>query len=101
MWLSILKMAARRAVGAGADVDHAGILARARITQGACGRQLLQVDARALVGAMLGPHHREDAELGQVRLAPERVQDALIFLGAEAVLGDDLGRDPVRHGSGL
>ena len=42
---------------------------------------------------MLRPHHREDAELGQVRLAAQRVEDALIFLGGKAVLGDDFRRD--------
>ena len=76
-----------------ADVDHAGILARAADHPGRLGRQLLQVDARAFVGAMLGPHDREDAELDQVGLAAQRVEDALIFLGREAVLGDDFGGD--------
>ena len=42
---------------------------------------------------MLRPHHREDAELDEIGLATERFQDALIFLGREAVVGDDLGRD--------
>ena len=59
-----------------ADVDHAGILARAADHPRRLGRKLLQVDARALVAAMLRPHDREDAELDQVRLAAERVQDA-------------------------
>jgi hypothetical protein len=38
---------------------------------------------------MLGPHHREDAELGEVGLAPQRVEDALIFFRGKAVFGDD------------
>ena len=42
---------------------------------------------------MLRPHDREDAELGEVRLPPQRVEDPLIFLAGEAVLGDDLRRD--------
>ena len=46
-----------------------------------------------LFRSMLGPHDREDAELGQVGLAPERMKDALIFVGGEAVLGDQFGRD--------
>ena len=46
-----------------ADVDHAGILARSADHPRRLGRQLLQVDARALVAAMLRPHDREDAEL--------------------------------------
>ncbi len=42
---------------------------------------------------MLGPHHREDAEFDEVRLAAERFQDAIIFIGRETVLGDHFGRD--------
>ena len=48
-----------------ADVDDAGILARALDHPRRLGRQLLQMDARGFVGAVLAPHHREDAELGQ------------------------------------
>src|SRR6185312_13004733 len=54
---------------------------------------LLQVDARALVAAMLRPHDREDAELDQVRLAAEGFQDPAIFFVAEPVLGDHFGSD--------
>ena len=43
-------------------------------TCGPFGRQRLQVHARALVAAVLGPHHREDAELGQVRLAAQEAR---------------------------
>src|SRR6185312_7806825 len=42
---------------------------------------------------MLRPHDREDAELDEVGLATERLQDAPIFLVAEAVLGDHFGGD--------
>src|SRR5690242_11019674 len=42
---------------------------------------------------MLAPHHREDAELGQVRLAPENGDGAGVLLGCQAVLGDDVGGD--------
>ena len=42
---------------------------------------------------MLAPHHREDAELGEVRLASEDALDARVFLRREAVLGDQFGRD--------
>ena len=55
-----------------ADVDRAGVLARALQHARPCRRQLLQVDARALVAAVLRPHHREDAELGLGRLALQR-----------------------------
>jgi hypothetical protein len=76
-----------------ADVDHAGILAGPADHPGRGRRQLLQVDSRGFVRAMLRPHDREDAELGEVRLAAKRVEDSLIFLRREAVLGDDLRRD--------
>ena len=76
-----------------ADVDHAGILARAADHPRRLGRQLLEVDARAFVRAMLGPHDRKDAELDQIGLAAKRVEDAVIFVGGKAVLGDDLGGD--------
>src|SRR6185437_15397668 len=42
---------------------------------------------------MLRPHDREDAELDEVGLATERLQDAPIFLVAEPVLGDHFGGD--------
>jgi hypothetical protein len=72
-----------------------------QITQGAVVGSFFKVDARAFVGAMLGPHHREDAEFGQVRLAAERVENARIFLIAEAVLGHHLRRDLARHARAL
>ena len=42
---------------------------------------------------MFRPHDREDAELDEVRLAAEGVEDAVIFVGGETVLGDHLGGD--------
>ena len=62
-----------------------------QITQGALVGSFFRWMRERFVGAMLRPHDREDAELGEVRLAAERVQDALIFLGGQAVLGDDFG----------
>src|SRR3546814_3745480 len=48
------------AVRAFADVDDAGILAGAADHPRRLGRQLLQMDARTFIAAMLGPHDRED-----------------------------------------
>ena len=67
-----------------ADVDDAGVFARPADHPRRLRRQLLQVDARAFVAAMLRPHDREDAELDHVRLAAERLEDAVIFFGAQA-----------------
>src|SRR3546814_20743948 len=57
------------------------------------GREFLQMEARAFIAAMLGPHDRENAEFDKVRLAPERGEDALIFFRRQAVFGDDFGGD--------
>ena len=56
-----------------ADVDRAGVLARALHDARPGRRQRLQVHARALVAAVLGPHHREQPELEQVGLAAEHL----------------------------
>src|SRR5581483_6648624 len=37
------------------------------------------------VAAVLRPHHREDPELGEVRLAPEKADDPFVLVGLEAV----------------
>ncbi len=75
------------------DVDHARVLARALDHPGRLGRQAAQMDLRRLVGAVLVPHRREDAELGEARRPADEVEDALIFVGLEAVLGDEIRRD--------
>ena len=76
-----------------ADVDGAGVLAGPLQHLRPVGRQRLQVHARALVAAVLGPHHREDAELGQVRLAAEELHDAFVLVGLEAVAFENLWID--------
>ena len=76
-----------------ANVDDARILPRAANHPLGLGRQLLEVQARALVRAMLAPHHGEDAQFEQIGLAAQRVQHALVFLGAQPVLFDDFGGD--------
>ena len=55
-----------------ADVDRAGVLARPLHDARAGGRQRLQMHARALVAAVLGPHHREQPELQQVGLTSQQ-----------------------------
>ena len=76
-----------------ADVDHAGILARALDHPRRLGRQAAQMHLGGLVRAVLVPHRREDAELGDGRLAADQLENALVFVGLEAVLGDQLGGD--------
>ena len=69
-----------------ADVDDAGVLARPLHYAAAVRWQAPQVNARRLVGAMLAVHHAEDAELGQAGLAAQRLQDAFVLLGRDAVV---------------
>src|SRR5690606_12064937 len=57
------------------------------------GRQRAQPFLRGLVGAVLVPHGREDAELGEARFAADEVQDALVFVRLQAVCLDEFGRD--------
>ena len=42
---------------------------------------------------MLAPHDGENAEFGEVRLASEDGFDAFVFVGRDAVFGDDFGCD--------
>jgi len=82
-----------------ADVDHAGVLARAADHPRGLGRQPLEVEAARFVRAMLAPHHGKDAQFDEVGLAPQRVKYALIFLGRKPVLVDDFGCDLRGRGS--
>ena len=57
------------------------------------GGKFFQLAPRILVGAVLAPHHRENAELGEIRLAPENLFDALEFVRHQTVFRDELGCD--------
>jgi hypothetical protein len=76
-----------------ADVDDAGILARPLDHPGRRGRQPAQMHLRGFVGAMLIPHSRKNAELGQRRLAADQIEDALVLVGLEPVFGDEFRGD--------
>ena len=54
-------------------------------TRAPFGGQRLQMHARALVAAVLGPHDREDAELGEIRLAADELDDAVVLAWRDAV----------------
>ena len=75
-----------------ADIDHPGILARPLDHPCPGGRQPLQPHLGGLVGAVLAPHHRDDAELGEVGRPAEEAAKTAIFLRRQAVLGDDCWR---------
>ena len=75
------------------NIDDAGIFAGATDHLRAGGGQFLEMQARGLVGTMFRPHHRENTEFGDIRLAPQRVQYALIFFCIEAMLAHGFGGD--------
>ena len=76
-----------------ADIDDTGVLARSLQHARAFGRQGFQPFLGGFVRAMLVPHGREDAELGEARLAADQLQNALIFIRLQAVGGNQVGRD--------
>src|SRR5882757_4204695 len=51
------------------------------------------MDARGFVRAVLVPHRREDAELGEGRHPADQFQNALVFVRLEAVRSDEFGSD--------
>jgi hypothetical protein len=75
-----------------ANVNDAGVFfASADEDAGGFGGKSFEKRTRVLIGTMLAPHHREDAQLRVVRLAAQNAFDALILLGGEAVLLDQFG----------
>jgi hypothetical protein len=75
------------------DVHRAGILAGPLDDLRPFGGQSPQIDARALVAAVLRPHHREDPKLGQVRIAPEKGDDPFVLVRLDAVALENLRVD--------
>ena len=69
-----------------ADVDDAGVLARADQDAGPLGGQPAQVQAAGLVGAVLRPHHRVHGQLQVVGMPPEDALD-----GGGLVVGEPEG----------
>src|ERR1019366_1465085 len=69
-----------------ADVDDAGVLPGPLHHATAVRGQALQVHARGFVGAVLAPHHAEDAQFRERRLATESLQQAVVFLGRDSVV---------------
>ena len=71
-----------------ADVDRARVLPRPLQHPRAVGGETPQVPAGALVAAVLGPHHREDPQLGERRLAAENLHQPAVLLRAQPVRVD-------------
>src|SRR5439155_22790476 len=68
------------------DVDHARVLTGPADDPRPRGGEPPEPLPRRLVGAMLAPHHREDAELREVRRAPHDGDRALELRGREPML---------------
>jgi hypothetical protein len=69
-----------------AYVDDAGVFSRTLYYATAVRGQPLQVNARGFVGAVLAPHHAEDAQLRKRGLAAERLQDAVVFFRRDSMV---------------
>ena len=72
------------------DIDRPRVFARSLHDTRPGRRQLFQVYPRTLVGAVLGPHHREHAQFRQIGPTPKDVDDFLIFIAREVVLSDEV-----------
>ena len=83
-----------------ADVHNAGVFARTLHDEFAARGEALQVYFARFVGAVLAPHHGENAEFGDVGIAAEDFLDARVFLWRYAVFGGDLGSDSNFRASG-
>src|SRR6266852_9849053 len=83
-----------------ADVHDACVFSRALHDKLAARGQPLQVDLARFVGAVLAPHHAEDAQFGDVWVAAKDFFHAGVFFGGEAVLGGDLRSDSNLSASG-
>ena len=94
----VVRLDLERARHAVADVDRAGVLARAEHEPAALDGQRLEQAARVLVAAVLGPHQAEDRELDLVRLAPQLLDDEVVLGVGEpelAVAGGDHDGAPI------
>ncbi len=74
-----------------ANIHGSSILARSLQHSLSRRRQPPKVDTRALVAAVLGPHHGEDTQLRQGRLSPQHLDDAGVFISRKAVTFDSGG----------
>src|ERR1039458_8429515 len=69
-----------------AYVDDAGVFSRTLYYATAVRGQPLQVNARGFVGAVLAPHHAEDAQFGERRVPAQRLQQAVVFFRRDSMV---------------
>ena len=83
------------------NVDDAGVLAGSLNYQAATCGQTLQMNAGGFVGAMLAPHHAEDAELCDGGLASaKQLLDFFVRVRRKAMFPDEVGSDGRNRRSG-
>src|SRR6516164_1737382 len=76
-----------------ADVHHSCILSGSLHHARPGGRQPLQMHARRFVRAVLAPHHTENSQLRVIRIAPQNLLNASVFLRRQAMLGRNFRRN--------
>ena len=69
-----------------ADVHRARVFTGSLYDTATGRRQLPEMNARALIAAVLGPHYGKNAKLCEGRLAPEHLEDALILADCQSML---------------
>ncbi len=67
------------------DIDDASIFPRPLNDQRSLCRQFFQPNTRRLVGAVLGPHDRDDAKFGEVGSAAKQLTRPAKFVGRHAM----------------
>ena len=83
------------------NIDDPGVLSRPLQHALAPRRQPLQMHARRLVGAVLTPHHAEDAQFGEGWFpTTEKLFDLLVFVRRKSVLPDGFQRESRSQKSG-
>src|SRR5262249_16315200 len=76
-----------------ADIHHTRGFARALYDEVSSRWEPLEVDFAGFVGAVLAPHHGEDAKFGDVGITAENLLNAPVFLVTDAMFGCDFRRD--------
>jgi hypothetical protein len=56
-------------------------------------REAFQMHSRRFVGAVLAPHHAENSQLSEIRIASQYFLRTRVFARSQTVFGGDLGSD--------
>src|SRR5262249_33676250 len=89
----VVRLDLERHSKARADIDHAGVFPRPLQNARPLGGQFLEMHPRALIRAVLAPHHAEGARRGEGGVAAQEANEGVVLLGRELMLRDDLSAD--------